>query len=265
MVPNGTKAWVGLLIGVCVAASAVATAGTVSNAVFRIEATNSQRSGFLEFYANELTYNAGTGTYSWTKGLAEILNADEDPIAVLNSANMTIVADPTPDKPYRINLGFAVGAGASDTHFTIHTALLSYTSIPSSWLQPPNGGGRATASFTLTDQNGNGAIFVGDSGPDNGGYTAKYNGYVPGGTTFASLVNQILAGPGGSGSVGQTYPSGTGYEGIPVSVYNMSAQCSFNLTYGDAVSGTTSYRIMPEPGSALCAGLLVLVASLRRR
>jgi NADH:ubiquinone oxidoreductase subunit F (NADH-binding) len=141
--------------------------------------------------------------------------------------------------------------------------LLSFPTLPASQLVPPAGGGRSTASYGATDQNGNGVTLLGIGPAGTGAYTAEYNGFVPAGTTFANLVNMIQAGPGGSASASQTFPGGAGYAQINADVYDMSMQSAFTLTANDLANGTVTYRVLPEPTAALA--LLALAAVARRR
>jgi len=243
---------------------ATVSAGDVSDIIFSIEAINDQGTGYIEFDSSELEPGPA-GSFVWNTGFHEIPDMFGDPIAILNQATMTLVVNPDPDKPYRINVGFALHAGLSDTHFIIKTAQLSYSTIPAEYLVGPDFGGRATASLGVTDENGDGVSLVGVGEVGIGAYRAQYNGFVPDGTTFASLVNEVTAGPGGSGSGSQTLPEGSGYATIFDDVSDMSAIFDFTLTAEDAASSTTSYRILPEPSSAL--GLMVLagLALARRR
>ncbi len=223
----------------------VIQAGSISDVIFRIEATNNEGTGYLEFTKDQLVYNPGTNQWTWSTGFHEILNEWGDPIATLDNATIGLIKDPLPDKFYYISLGLAVHAGASDTVFFVQSAQLSFGTL---W--PPTPAGRATASINATDVNGNGVLMQALGPVGSGIYTAQYNGLAPNGTTFATLVNEVFAGPGGSGSGSQVYPP-TGYESIPVPVYDMSAMLAFTLTYGDSGGGTTTYRILPEPVSGV--------------
>lgn len=245
--------------------SATVSAGTISDVIFRIEAENDQGAGFLEFNSSELTYNPSTNQWTWTTGQADILNGGGDPIAMLDGATLKLVSDPNPGNYYYIELGFAVAAGLSDTHFRVESAQLSFTEIPPELLQGPMAGGRATASLGATDADGDGVEFAATGSVGAGAYRGQYNGFVPDGTTFAELVNTFSAGPGGSGSAGQSLPAGAGYATIAESVQDMSAQLDFMLTDNDAGSGTTTYRILPEPASGLALALLGLGVLRRRR
>lgn len=241
----------------------VADAGNVSNVIFRIDASNTVGSGYLEFTSDLLSYEPATNQWVWTTGSHDILDG-ADVVATLDGATLKLVKDPAATKPYYIELGFTLHAGISDTDFAITSALLSFQALPPELLQPPAGGGRATASLTATDVNSNGVTLMPDGPNGSGAYTAKYNGWAPGGTTFATLVGEMTFGPGGSGNASQTYP-GSGYAPINESVYDMSAMLAFNLTGEDSASGTTTYRILPEPVAGVGALVLAMALSWRRR
>ncbi len=249
-------------------AVAAAQAGTISNVIFRVEASNAQGWGYAEFTSDQLVYNSGTNSYGWSTIATDIFkNGDpfEDTIAMLNSATLTLVSSPAAGSAYRINLGFNVGSGLSDTRFTIWSPKIGFNStIPPSMLQAPAGGGRATASIGVTDVNGNGATLEGYGPVGIGAYVAQYNGF-PVGTKFIDLCNYVHANAGGGGSESQTYPTGAGNENIAVAVSDMSAVLDFTLTYGDTGSGTTTYKIVPEPAATFLLVLAGLAALTARR
>jgi MYXO-CTERM domain-containing protein len=263
MIPQVRKlAWV-LSVGLLLA-PVVANAGNISNVIFRIDATNTVGSGYLEFTSDLLSYQPATNQWVWTTGMSDIVTGGGDVIATLDSATLKLVKDPVVTKPYYIELGFTLHAGVSDTDFQITSALIDFPTLQPGQLQPPDGGGRATASLTATDVNGDGVTLMPEGSNGSGAYRAEYDGWAPGGITFASLVGEMTFGPGGSGNASQSYP-GTGYAPINDPVYDMSAVLAFNLTYGDSASGTTTYRILPEPVSGLGALVLALALSWRRR
>ncbi len=243
-----------------------ARAGDLSNVIFSIEATNDTGTGSYEVTADQLTYSPGTNQWTWSSsGQVELKNEFDEVVALLSGATVKYIKDPIPAKAYYIDVGFAVYAGMTDTDFTIKSALLSFPTLDASLLIPPAGGGRSTASYGVTDQDGNGVTLLGIGPNGSGAYTAQYNGFVPGGTTFANLVNMVQAGPGGSGNGSQTFPGGAGYAQINANVYDMSIQSAFTLTANDLASGTTSFRILPEPSAGLGLAALALLVVGRRR
>lgn len=251
-----------VLLSVC-----VAQAGVVTNTVFRIEATNATGTGYLDFTSG-LVYNSGTNEWQWTLpgGATDITTGTGDVIATLNSANVQYVTDPLPNKWYAIGLGFDLEAGTTDTHVRIVSGLLQFDGpLPPSALQSPTGGARSTASFGATDRNGDGVTLQGWGPLGIGAYTSQYNGYVPGGTTFANLVNLVQWGPGGSGSVTGKLPASGVWQSLDVAVSDMSLLLDFSLSAGDSGSGTETYRILPEPAASLAFIVGCIVAFSRRR
>jgi hypothetical protein len=156
-----------------------------------------------------------------------------------------------------VNMTFSVQAGSSATMFMISSALLSFPAIT-------NGQASASAGFSVTDFNGNGATLVGN-GPVGGGYTAQYNGFAGtySGTTYAELIPGVAAGSFGTGTLNQDNPV-AGTQLVPGSVTDMSAVIAFTLSAFDLASGTTNFVLTPEPAS-LSLVLLGLAAVARRR
>ncbi len=225
----------------------VAVADT-SDVVFEIAASNAAGSGVYTVLESDGAWDGEH--FIWqSDGPIEITGEGRDVIATLNAGDIELYQDP------QVNLGFSVQAGATDTSFTISSALLSFSMINS-----PEG--RASAAFTVTDTNNNGGSLTG-LGPNSGSYLAQYNGFVPVGTAFAEELSQVDAPVGGS-QFGFANVPALGYLPLLAPASNMSSMVTFSLTANDIASGTTFYEIIiPEP-----TGLLLLVAGLvcaRRR
>ena len=269
MFSHKERFWGGL-VGVLLLAAVAAQAGTISDTIFRIEATNDVGWGYVEFSSSELVYHGGSNPYwTWSTGMHAIPENGDifgDTIASLDSATLQIVSDPASGAPYRLNFGFVLHSGATLTHFRVETAQVSFPGIPAAYLQPPAGGGNATASLGATDESGDGVLMESTGGAGTGIYTTQYNGFVPTGTTFASLVNSVEGGPG-SGGVGiQAYPNLTEYAAIAVDVTDMSSQLDFTLTPYDGGNGTLTYKILPEPTTSVALlALAGVVLAWRRR
>jgi hypothetical protein len=246
---------------------ALAQAGAISNVIFRIEATNAAGWGYKEFTANDLTYNAATNQWVWSTGAWEIPEngiPGGTPIAELGNATVGFVKDPATNKPYYIGLGFEVVSGDSLTRFVVKSGWVQFTNtLPASLLNGVNGGGRATAQLGVSDLNGNGVALLGYGPVGIGAYRALYN-ETTGPVTLTSLVNTVQNTTGGSGSGSQTFPSSGTYGQINDSVADMASKLDFTLTAGDMGSGTTTYRILPEPATVAVLALLGFVV-LRRR
>ena len=171
-------------------------------------------------------------------------------ISTVNRATIDYYGDP------QINLIFSMQNGGSPAVFTAQSALLSFDPLT-------NPQARASAGINLTDTDGNGASLSAAPG-HTGAFLAQYNGFVPGGTTFAEGISQIVVqDPFGSASDNLNVPPGGGYSTIPGVVHDMSSQISFTISAFDIASGTSNFEIVPEP-AGLLAVLLGLVC-LRRR
>jgi len=185
--------------------------------------------------------------------------ANDNLLATLNPGGspgglgVTYVADPV------VNLNFSVQAGGSTTSIVIASALLSFPTINSPV-------GAASAAFSLTDANGDGATLVGIGDPAGaqGGYLAQYNGYAGSlsGTTFAE-VHQMMSAAAFDTTTATVDVPGAGTTPIGVPVFDMSSVISFRLSANDLASGTTNFVITPEPSSVLLLACGLVLA--RRR
>lgn len=173
-------------------------------------------------------------------------------LGTVQYAWLELVSDP------QVNLGFLVQAGDVTTEFTIQSALLSFPGI-----NPATG--KATVQVGVTDLNGDGATLTGLAPGSSGNrvYRADYNGFVPGGTEFTSLVDGLVAGPGESVNTSVDDPL-LGFKPVAGTVTDMSSMLKFSLTAFDTASGTTNYQIVPEPAAFMLLGLGAL-ALFRRR
>jgi len=246
---------------------ALAQAGAISNVIFRVEASNASGWGYKEFTADELVYNAGTNQWTWATGAWDIpLNGAPggDPIAQLGNATIGFVKDPATNRPYYIGLGFEVTSGDTLTHYVIQSGWLQFSNVlPESLLTSANGGGRATAQLGVSDLTSDGVTLLGNGQTGIGAFRALYN-EAGGPMILTSLVNTVQNTTGGSGSGSQTFPSAGTYGPINDSVADMGIALDFTLTAGDMGSGTTAYRILPEPATVGVLALLGL-AVMRRR
>ena len=205
----------------------------------------------------ELVYEPSTQTWTWTLLVdVPIISFDGQLLLGTLQAQETQVRfaqDPV------VNLNFAVQAGpaAGGTAFTCKSALLSFPTIN-------NASARTSAAFTLTDGVDDDGATLTPAAGELGAYKAQYNGFVPGGTTFAQLIPQMVAAPMDQATLAEDFPGGGMYQALGVPVYDMSSQVSFTLSPNDLASGTSVFEIIPEPSAlALLAVALGLVG--RRR
>ena len=158
------------------------------------------------------------------------LRSNGDLIASLNSINVFYDVDPS------VQLNFSVTAGNTVTTFTFTSSTVVFTPLV-------NPVATATAAVTVTDNTGNGATLTGllsggkvyRADTDLGNYALLVNG-VSAGTFQSNTANESLAG----------VISGT--------VSSISSQFSFTLTPLDGASGTSSFTVVPEPGSLVALG-----------
>ncbi len=224
-----------------------AVAGTTfSTPVMRIEATAGPLTGSFEI---PMANPAGPDVFTaFQLAPIDILDTNTNAfIARLNSANVVIQTGDTK----RLNLGFVLEAGDADTDISISSSVLAFDPLADAM-------GRATASLTVTDQNGDGATLTG-LGAGGMSYRTMYNG----GVLFADGINSVVTGPGGSMSGDVNVPA-AGELPIGVPVSEMNATLDFRVTAGDSASGTTNYLILPEPASVLLM-LGLGLSALRRR
>lgn len=154
-----------------------------------------------------------------------------------------------------VNLTINAAAGNSNTVFTINSALVSFSTIGN--LQA-----RASTSLNFTDS----ALFapVGSVNIASGfGSGNAFEARINGAAWMGLLPVGSYSVPGGSASFFQETSVGL----IPVAgtAVNISTHFKFTLSPRDRVSGTSTFEIIPTPGSL---GLLAgagLIALRRRR
>lgn len=254
------------LVALCAMGFGAAVASAdVSETILKITALDSDGySGSWSVGLGQATISIDGSSYDWNYAAqsgqtgvqifardtsGNVLNDSEGrPIVLgeLRQASVGLVQDP------QVNLGFTLVAGnAATTTFLVQSALLSFSPLA-------NPLGQTSGTLTVTDSFGFNGATMSKVGGSNGQYRSEYNGFVPGGTAFAELINSVSAGAGGSNSVTDSFANS-----IAGSVSDMSAQVQFTLTRRDTASGTTDYRITPEPTTVALLGLAVL--ALRRR
>ena len=165
-----------------------------------------------------------------------------------------------------VAVNFLVTSGAAGANFVVTSAPLTFFM--------PNAVGRATAGTTVTDNGGDGAGLFGNFS-DNSVFRSYYNdaGSAATGASFATLVPGISGGSGSTIISVQNFPdelvtfSGVDENNVLLgSVSSMSSQWRFGVAPNNSAAGTSSFELIPEPGSSLLwifgSALLVL---MRRR
>jgi hypothetical protein len=230
----------------------------ISDIVFTIRAENANNPAEFAVYEAHLGdgYRDPTnGDYNWavTQPI-EMLSASGAPIARLMGASVFCRDDP------QVDLNFSVFAGSVNTVFTITSPTLSFASISQAV-------GRTSAGFTLSDLDGDGVSMNDWNG--NSVYTSRYNGAVPGGTTFHDAFVGAFGttDPGGSFSTSDNFPGGGNYVPIVGAVADMSSRFRFTLSPNDIASGTSVYEIVPVPAPSAMTllGLGGILVARRRR
>jgi hypothetical protein len=180
-------------------------------------------------------------------------------VATLNYATLTVVD--TWSYP-RIIMNYEILAGESNGTFMVKSPLVSFPTIPGVVSK-----GRATVGYTLSDfSDGIPAKLEGlDPGAGLGIFTAQYNGFVPNGTEFANLIEQLATDNGGTLTATAAQPPVGTWLNIGVDVYDSSVSHGFTLTANDLMSGTNTFVVTPEPAAFGLMALGVVGLSLRRR
>lgn len=245
--------------GALLVAAGMASAD-VSQTIFSIHASNSRGVDTWSFQLPDGVTNpfAADGTFDW-----DLRDYFPNGITLPNTgvqltlAEIHLVDDPVVFVNFSVN-----NTAGTDSTVNVTSPLLSFASIA-------NAIGNASASVTLTDPTGNGASLTPVGGA---GYTAFYNGGAPGtGSTFASLFGSALsiAPTGNIFGVTETWTADSPAPGVfgPFggAVADASASWMFRVSDGDLASGTSTYEIIPTPGSVSLLALGIAAGIRRRR
>lgn len=201
---------------------------------------------------SEVVPDGGVGVTFYELLIPEMLEQDGMPLGTIETLQAGFQADP------QIDLAFSlVNTSAFPTTYTITTATIAFAGI---------GNAQAVASASLTATNGAGSpAGVSTTGGYMGGtksYQARYSSTTPANsaTVFANLVANLSASLGASDTEMSPLVGTTNIG----TVYMMESEYKFTLSAGDQASGTSTFVIVPEPGSLLM--LLVGGAfAIRRR
>jgi hypothetical protein len=234
----------GALLAAVLSVNSVATAEIVGNPLVVVALTDTGLTSSWVVRPQDGTWSPDGMNWHYNNPNTVQLWSQGQLLGSISDISMSLIGDP------QVNLNFSVQSGAVNTTFTIASALLTFPPINNATAQ-------ASAGVSVTDNNGDGVQLTGLQG--GMAYRADYNGLVPSGTNYASLISGVSAGSlssnTGSGSVGPNT--------IPGNSSDMSSMWNFSLSPFDIASGTSTYQIVPSPSglALLCVGLI----GLRRR
>jgi hypothetical protein len=228
--------------------------GMLTDEVLTISASNDAGQGSVTITQAMGTWMGDIYTWSLASPM-DILAPNDDVIATIQEGTTLFYnVDPV------VSIGFNVAAGASTTAFNISSGLLSFAAISPAY-------GQTSAGYTITDVNGDTATLTPLFGGGTAAYRADYNGFIPTGTAFATMLPSLTTGPGGTLSTNDEFPGPIGsgnFTAIAGAVTDISNGFSFQLTPFDLASGTGRFEIIPEPTTLLLLGLGAM-AIVRRR
>jgi hypothetical protein len=181
----------------------------------------------------------------------------DGPNLVATLVNMTVLAgrntQPNGEQRFGIDIDFGVQAGAGNTTFTLTSPTLSFSPLT-------NASGLVSAGLVGTDQNTNG-IAISPAAANGFGFNALFNNA----NVFRSYFDHTMSNlPSGSvGESGNMVPAGT-FQPMGT-VVDMTSVYTFSVSAGDTAGGTTTYSVVPVPGSVTIIGLSGLLIGRRRR
>jgi len=229
--------WVTITAMVAGTGSAAVGQIEVSEVALEVEASSASGVAVLEIGRDALSWDGAAQALVWQgDGALQLLEPETRAvIATLTSALVEFRGCS------KVTLNFALDAGDSDVTVIVRTGQLAFPTIAAD-----SAAGRASASFTLSDLNGDGAEMVGLGGGGRGAFRAYFNGQAPDGSLFAHLVAVMSISGGGSGSASQRDPL-FGYRAVGSAVSDMSVEVAFTLSALDRLSASTSFDINPDP------------------
>lgn len=239
---------VGTCAGIVGALASTSSAG-LSSIVLEIQA---EFGGQVGFFSVPQSAGVWSGTnYNWQlTSPMSIMSPTGVSMGVLSEASVHVIEDPV------IAVNFNIISTQQNTNFTIASPLLSFPAMGSAL-------GTASAGVSVTDLFGDGATLTPTGG---GAYNAQYNGLVPGGTSFATLLSTpLVAGAFSTVTASEDFPGGGGFVPIAGSVADISARWQFTLSANDLASGTGVFTVVPAPSAIGLLALGGLLGGRRRR
>lgn len=222
----------------------------ISDTVVLVEAHGGGGSAVFALSLTGANYDPIERTASWNRttpmNLVNPLNGQT--VGVMRSCNVFVR-----HYPPRMTANIAFTAGSAATTFIVRSAHITFPVMDGSLAE-----GRATASVSAQDMNNDGVTLQAVGPAGTGIFLAQFNGEAPNGTTYASLVSSLFAGPGGVATAYQNDPD-TGYRRVRSPVGDISSQLEFTLTPADRGSANVRWEVQGVPfpaGDCNCDGRL---------
>jgi hypothetical protein len=203
----------------------------------RIEATSEHGSGVFMVELGDLVWTASnqTATYSRSSPL-EISDAGSGQvIATLTSLTLRFI------RGSRVDVNVSCRAASADLIISFRSGSLAFDTISSAAAEA-----KASATVSLADTDGDGAVLFGIGPPGTGIHQSFINHESGVSARFSTLLGMVAVGSGGAGSVYQTDPP-SGYRAVGASVSDMSVVVAFALTANDIATLSSLYAILPLP------------------
>ncbi len=238
----------GIAAGAVALIAGAASAG-LSHIILQIQADVNGQVGTFSVPQSAGTW---TGTsFSWTLAApTPIMSRTGLQLGIVTDASVFVIEDPV------VAVNFNIVSTAANTNFTIASPLLSFPTMTGAV-------GAASAAVSVTDLFGDGATLTPSGG---GAYSAEYNGLVPTGTNFATLLDSaVTAGAFSTATASDEFPGGGLFAPIAGNISDISARWQFTLSPDDLASGTGVFTVVPAPSALAVVAVGGLLAGRRRR
>lgn len=250
-----------MLIGAASACLTMPAAAQVSNVVYTISASSSLGSASLSFTQSdaEVTDN-GDGSYTLSfSGATDLVDAGTgNVIATLTGATALLDPGGSGVDP-RVNLGFSLENGDAASEISVTSGTTTFV--------PPFPSGQAFAAGSVTLTTGNDSMVMADGLIDDeffyGGYTDLSSAGNPD-FPFSNAAALLLP------NTVQTSSSDVQSDVFPMSPIGgpfdtIASTFEFEVSANAQISGTSTFTVVPTPGSLALLGLAGIAAARRRR
>jgi hypothetical protein len=208
-------------------------------ALVTVRATSAAgHTGTYQVLLNSVNYNADLNRVVWQRTTPTAISDAQNGtlVATLQSVAVSVMNTTV------INLNCTLRAGATPVVCEIDSILLMFPPQ-----EPGSLTGRATASVSVTDLDGDGARVAGIGPPGTGAFIAELEGA---GANFSQLVAEVTVGPFGTAAATQTDPS-IGFRSLSAGPSGMASRLIFELSANDMAAATTSFELRNVVGFQL--------------